>query len=103
MSTPKRQEILEKAIDLTTGDRNKTYGSPLHNLTCMAMMVEAYLRGLGWSHNGAPLDAVDMAVIMDLVKNSRIAMNKLHLDNYIDASAYSAIAGECAEKLYGGV
>lgn len=90
-----RGSILDEAKALTEGDRNKAYGSPKPNLTCFAKLIEAYLLGLGYV---VPLDAVDGAVIMNLAKMSRISVNKLHQDNYIDAAAYSAIAGECALK-----
>lgn len=89
-----RQEILETALELTTGDRAKTYGPPKPNLTCFANLVEAYLKG---RNDISSVDATDGAVIMALAKISRIAANKKHKDNYIDGAAYMAIAGECAE------
>lgn len=89
-----RQEILETALELTTGDRNKTYGPPKPNLTCFANLVQAYLNGMTQPEQ---LDATDGAIIMALAKISRIAANKQHKDNYIDGTAYMAIAGECAE------
>jgi Domain of unknown function (DUF6378) len=89
-----RQEILETALEFTTGDRNKTYGPPKPNLTCFANLVQAYLNGMTQPEQ---LDATDGAIIMTLAKISRIAVNKQHKDNYIDGAAYMAIAGECAE------
>lgn len=92
---PRRVEIMETGIGLTAGDRNKSYGSPHPNLTTFAALVEAYLRGLGWS--GPPLDSVDGSMIMVQAKVSRVAANKNHADNYVDGSTYFGIGGECAE------
>lgn len=90
-----RGDILRHGIELTEGDRNKAYGDPYDNLTCFADLVDSYLKGLGWESNDS-LDAVDGSVIMNLAKISRIAANKDHEDNYVDAATYMAIAGECA-------
>lgn len=92
-----RESILQKAIDLTTGDRNATYGDPLLNLTTCANLVNAYLEGL--SNSRYALDAAHMAVIMALSKISRISVSEEHMDNYVDGAAYLAIAAECREGL----
>jgi hypothetical protein len=94
-----RGQILRDAIGLIEGDRNATYGDPVKNLTCYAQLVTAYINGL--QIDQADLDAVDGAILMALVKISRIAVNKGHRDNYVDLSAYAGIAAECAERLAG--
>jgi hypothetical protein len=90
----KRADILAEAAKLTTGDRNAAYGHPHNNLTHMANMVAAYLRGkTGYT---LALTAEDMAWIMVFAKASRTVATRKD-DNYIDAAAYAAIAGECRE------
>lgn len=96
MTESVREQILKEGIKLTTGDRNKTYGSPHPNLTIFAHLVNAYLKGLGWE--GEKLDSVDGGIIMVLAKVSRVAVNKDHHDNYVDMATYGAIVGECAVK-----
>lgn len=93
-----RGSILDTAKELTTGDRNKSYGEPAPNLNCYAHMVEAYL-DLRYPNmkQGAPLNSVDGAILMVLAKVSRVAVNQKHPDNYVDMAAYAAIAGECSE------
>lgn len=87
-----RENILIEAANLTAGDRNKAYGPPHENLTYMARLVQAYLFG---KHNvDLTLDSEDMAWIMLMAKVSRTGASLKH-DNYVDASAYAAIAGEC--------
>jgi hypothetical protein len=101
-----RGQILNTAKSLTTGDRNKSYGPPIYNLTTYANLCQAYMDGRGLDSSAiqeiTPLDAVDMAIFMVLAKVSRIAANRGHKDNYIDGAAYMAIAGECDELLGGG-
>ena len=94
---PKRARIMQKGIDLTTGDRNASYGSPHPNLQTFAHLVNVYLKGLGWE--GPKLDSVDGSMIMVLAKTSRVCVNKQHEDNYVDGATYFAIAGECADEL----
>lgn len=101
-----RGQILDTAKNLTTGDRDKTYGPPIDNLTVYAELVSAYLIGkvktsIDIKEALMNLDAVDAAILMVLAKVSRIAMNRGHKDNYVDGAAYMAIAGECDELLGG--
>lgn len=92
-----RESILAEASTLTAGDRNKAYGEPHDNLTFMARLVSAYLFG---AHKvDLDLDSEDMAWIMLMAKVSRTDAS-FKLDNYIDASAYAAIAGECRKTIY---
>lgn len=95
-----RADILAEATRLTTGDRNASYGHPFTNLTHIANMVTAFLRGKYGEM--AALDAEDMAWIMVFAKAARtVAAHKD--DNYIDAAAYAAIAGECREIIANNV
>ena len=90
---PTRVQTLETAIKLTAGDRNKAYGPPHHNLSDCALLWDAYLA----IRNGAQLDAEAVAWMNVLQKIARSAQPGYHPDNYTDAAAYSAIAGECRE------
>ncbi len=90
--TSVRENILSQAADITAGDREKDYGDPHDNLTNMALLVQAYLIG---KHNvDIYLNSEDMAWIMVLLKVARASTGYKH-DNYVDAAAYAAIAGEC--------
>lgn len=88
-----RQRALEEAIALTTGDRNKAYGSPYPNLKTLAGMVTAYLGGR------RTVTAADVAAINILMKLSRISVNPTHHDSWVDAAAYAGIGLECAEAM----
>lgn len=87
-----RQEILEKALVATMGDREKSYGSPFPNMSCAAELKNVYKKFAGNKYNAAHEQAMDMV----FTKLARIATGAVgHLDSYIDASAYIAIAAEC--------
>jgi len=98
-----RETMLNTATALTCGDRNKSYGPPHDNLSDCAALWEAYLNtnlrcfrreGDDWK---VTLTSEDVAWMMVLTKMTRSFQSGFHFDNYVDAAAYSAIAGECRE------
>lgn len=98
-----REGILNTAKALTCGDRNKSYGPPYDNLSDCAALWEAYINAKegcfvqdGGSY-AVRITAEDVAWLMSLVKMTRTFYSGYHHDNYVDAAAYSAIAGECRE------
>lgn len=96
-----RGAILNHARGLTEGDRNQAYGDPKVQLTLAgelkAAAHHAHEHGVGTRViSNAEWEAIDML----LSKVSRIVMGpEVRRDNYVDAAAYAAIAGECALAL----
>jgi len=88
-----RAEILTTARDLTMGERNVQHGHPRVNLTNIASLWSGYF--------GDPtmFDAHDVAVMMVLLKMARTKTGATNPDDYVDAAAYAAIAGEIAMML----
>lgn len=103
-----REQILNTARDLTCGDRNRTYGPPDIQLECaeeLANVLTRYhnLMRQACSEFGPEFRHVPpaewQALRMVATKLSRMVCGPLyHPDNYIDAAAYAAIAGECAAQ-----
>lgn len=91
---PERIRLLKRGIELTGGDRNKTYGDPWNNLTACATVWEAYLTA---KYGEIHLVAEDVAHMMQLIKMTRTFHGEYHADNYLDNAVYGAIAGECRE------
>ena len=89
-------EILEKTLKLVSGSRHDTHGDKVLNHENIARLWTAYLV------NKFKLNLVilpeDVASMMSLLKIARTQQGGFNLDDYIDASAYSAIAGEIANK-----
>lgn len=87
-----RTEILKKANECVMGDREQDYGSPESNFQLIANLWSAYL--------DTEISAVDVAMMMAMLKIARIKSGRLHEDNFIDLAGYAACAGEiaCEEK-----
>lgn len=97
-----RIEILNRAAELTDGERNFQHGDPVAQHRACAHLWNAYLdlsrfRGMPPDEQrGIHLQAPDVAIMMALVKLSRMAHgDPLNMDNFVDAAGYIAIAGEC--------
>jgi hypothetical protein len=83
-----RGKILAQAHELTHGDRNKNYGTPLTNHQRIASLWSTYLE--------TEIRPDQVAICMALVKIARLIETPDHLDSYVDGAAYIAIAGEMA-------
>ena len=89
-----RGEILDKAKEIVTKDRNMQYGSPENNFGVIAELWNAYL---GCDYKITP---IDVALMMALLKIARIATGNTKEDNYIDLAGYAACAAELALSRY---
>ena len=82
-----RFEIFEEAKRLTAKDRQEKYGTPYNNHRRIANLWSAYL--------DETITPEQVAIMMALMKVAR-SMQEHHEDNYVDGTAYFAIAGELA-------
>ena len=88
--TPARLRILARAAEVTGGERQDSYGPVKPNLQRIAELWTAYL------DCGVTLTPESVAWMMVLLKMARSNNGwPYHEDNYVDAAAYAAIAGEC--------
>lgn len=85
-----REDILQAAIDLTTGDRLAAYGPPVENHQRIADLF-----GLC---TGKEISAHEVAMLLHCVKLSRIRQTPDLRDSYIDGAAYLGIAWECISE-----
>ena len=92
-----KQEILKKANELISNDRNETHGDAFKNHAEIAefwnLFLDDKLRPM------ADITAKDVAIMMILLKISRSNQGKkFNLDNFVDMAGYSAIAGEIGDS-----
>lgn len=87
--------ILKEAEGIIYGDREKTYGKPSKNLTCIAQLWTAYLENR--KHYDDALTATDVAAMMALLKVARLANAPTHRDSLVDACGYLALIERCQE------
>ena len=92
VSGPKRSDdILNQAIAETT-DRGVTYDSPGGERS-MSKTVRMFN-----IHTGLELTETQGWQFMEILKMVRSGQGKFKLDNFVDGSAYAALAGESASK-----
>lgn len=84
------KELLEEAIKIITGDREKEYGEKSKNHQNIANLWSTYLE--------TDISAHDVAIMMILLKIARTKLGKRTKDTYVDMAGYSAIAGEIEFK-----
>ena len=85
----KRADILATASEYVSIDRAATHGDAENNFRRIADLWNAYL-GVN------TISAVDVAVMLALLKVARIRSNPKHADNWIDIAGYAACGGEIA-------
>ena len=88
-----KEEILKKAKDLISGDRNDTHRDAFQNHAEIAEFCNIFLDKK--LQPMANITAEDVALMMVLMKISRNNQGKKsNIDNFIDMCGYAAIAGE---------
>ena len=85
-----RPEILEAARKCVCGEREQEYGTPENNFTLIANLWTAY--------TGDYYSAVDVAMMMALLKIARVKAGTGTADSFVDLAGYAACAGELAER-----
>jgi hypothetical protein len=102
----KRSEILRQAENLVNGDRNRQYGDPKSDFQRTAMLWERYLNGAHERHveAGMPegyilIEPHDVAVLMMLLKVSRLAWSPEKEDSWADLAGYAACGWDCASEV----
>lgn len=85
-----RQELLREAEQLVNGDRNNQYGPPDQDFRRSAEAASA----LGFSLNGKPLSAHDVAIFITVVKLSRLTWSPEKKDSWVDIAGYAACGYE---------
>ena len=83
-----RREVLKKAGELITQDREREHGLPRHNFARIARMWSGYLE--------KDITPSDVCVMMVLLKAARLR-HKLNDDSFIDMAGYAALGSEVGD------
>jgi len=86
----KRPEILDTAKKMVCGERQTDYGTPENNFKAIADLWGAY--------KGVDFSALDVAMMMTLLKLGRIKTGTAKNDSFVDAAGYIACGGEIATE-----
>jgi len=84
----KRSDILELATNIVCGEREKEYGSPEDNFALIAEFWSSY--------KDVVFTALDVAMMMALLKIARIKTGEIKADNFVDLAGYAACGAECS-------
>ena len=81
-----RDEILKESMKVINNERNADYGDARENFENTSKLWSAY--------TGYEIGHIDVAVMMVLLKISRIRVSPDKADHWVDICGYSALAGE---------
>ena len=88
-----RVTLLKRAIEITTKDRNESYGDPEDNFANIAAYWSRYLS------DSAKLEIIispqDVAHLMILMKIARLSTNPNNYDSLLDIAGYAACGVDC--------
>lgn len=88
-----RKQVLDAAAACVLQDRAASYGVLEDNFATIADLWSVY-----WQRRGlVNFEAVDVAVMMGLLKVARLAGNPKHADSWVDLAGYAACGAECAQ------
>lgn len=94
----KASEICASAGVLVSGDRQRTHGNKRENHQAIAHVWNGILAAAGKA-TSSPLDAHDVATLMEGMKIARRYTGEFNPDDYIDGAGYAACAGEIAAEM----
>jgi len=89
-----RGDVLDTAKKLICGDREDSYGAVKDNFTLIANLWSLWLEARFGVH--VPVGAEDVSVMMQQVKQARLANDITHKDSWIDGIGYGALGAEIA-------
>lgn len=96
--TTTARDIASKAAELVGGDRAASHGDKVLNHMNIAHVWNGILRAAGKLPD-LPLDAHDVANMMEGMKIARRYTGAFNVDDYVDGAGYSAVAGEVQSRL----
>jgi len=91
-----RQALLEEATKVITKDRNNSYGEPDQDFKRTAKLWNIYLADKEYKDAATQqdLEGYDVAIMMMLLKISRLSWNPTHKDSWLDLAGYAACGYE---------
>lgn len=84
-----REKVLNEARECVSGQRQLDYGTPEDNFSIIANLWSAY--------TGSSISALDVAMMMALLKIGRIKNGGGSGDSFVDLAGYAACGAEIKE------
>lgn len=105
-----RKRVLDSADVLVNGDRNRSYGDPSDDFKRTASYWNLHLNGVLSRKMGGTdvpdsvkwvledlIDPWDVAIMMNLLKTSRLSWSPNREDHWVDTAGYAACGAECVD------
>lgn len=93
-----RTSILSEAISLINGDRNTTYGDPLEDFSITSSFWQTYLARTVVARGSLDIQPHDVAVLMILLKISRLSWSPEKRDHWADIAGYTGCGYDCVMR-----
>jgi hypothetical protein len=91
----KRDQVLDKAKSLISGDRQEDYGDAAQSFNDIAAGWNIIVsRAIKQNGKFAPLSPTHVALMMDWLKTTRLLNDTSHQDSWVDKAGYSALGAE---------
>lgn len=90
--------LMMTAEKIINGDRAVDYGDARDMHEAIAAFWTTYLNAKFKRDGGAPLTALDVAMMMDLLKTARVVNGRPKDDTFVDKIGYNALAGAFAQE-----
>lgn len=98
MAPNERQQILIDAANLIVGERNEDYGDPYDDFSMTADLWHAYLMRTRDARKGFVIFPHDVAVMMALLKISRLSWTPQKRDHWLDIAGYVGCGWDCVDR-----
>lgn len=100
MTSDIKTELAAEAVRIVTGARRAAYGKPEKNFERIARLWEAHFVNIGLLPEAGPsgprILPRDVAAMMRLMKEARLAETPDHRDSYVDLVGYALCGAEVA-------
>lgn len=94
-----REETLDRAKAVVTGERESTYGGPEDSFRLIANLWEPYIMSKCASSGVLVcIEPEDVAILLALLKIARLASSPAHEDSWVDLAGYAACGAEIGTK-----
>lgn len=98
MAEHEREQILLDAAKLIVGDRNADYGDPYEDFSLTADFWESYIGRIIERRGGLIIEPHDVAIMMSLLKISRLSWTPNKKDHWVDIAGYIGCGWDCVTR-----
>lgn len=98
MASNERKQVLLDAASLIVGDRNEDYGDPHDDFGLTADLWQLYLTRITERKKGFIIEPHDVAVMMALLKISRLSWTPDKRDHWVDIAGYIGCGWDCVTR-----